>query len=86
MLCCLAAGTALHGGPLSIPVDGPLMVMAGFSIANMLQHLLVVPCVLKYKMKPSLAVITFLFYACFNVVYGLATVGIIRVRGLVPAS
>jgi Ca2+/Na+ antiporter len=80
---CAAAcysGTILHGGPLSIPVDGPLMVMAGFSIANMVQHLIVVPWVHRYKMKPSLAVITFLFYACFNVVYGLATMGLINIR------
>lgn len=74
------AGTVLHGGPLPIPLDGPLMVMAGFSMVNMVQHLVVVPWVHKYKMKPSLAVITFLFYACFNVVYGLATVGLINIR------
>lgn len=81
----LPSGTALHGGALSIPLDGPLMVMAGFSIANMMQHLIVVPLVHRFRMRPSLAAITFLFYACFNVVYVLATVGIIQVGSLVPA-
>jgi hypothetical protein len=60
------------------------MVMAGFSIVNMVQHLLVVPWVAKYRMKPSLAVLTFLFYACFNVVYVLATIGVFHIRPLQP--
>lgn len=62
------------------------MVMAGFSIANMVQHLIVVPLVHRFKMRPSLAVITFLFYACFNVVYGLTTVGVIHIRALRPGA
>lgn len=79
-------GTALHGGPLTIPVDGPLMVMAGFSIVNTVQHLIVVPLVHRYKMKPSLAVITFLFYGCFSVVYGLTVTGVIHIRALNPPA
>lgn len=79
-----SAGTILHGGPLSIPVDGPLMVMAGFSIVNMVQHLIVVPLVHRYRMKPSIAVITFLFYVCFNVLYVLATVGVIHIETINP--
>lgn len=85
MLLLLYSGTALHDGPVSFAVDGPLIVMTGFSIASMVQHLIMVPLVHRFRMKPSMAVITFLFYACFNVVYVLATAGVIQIRSLVPA-
>lgn len=62
------------------------MIMAGFSVANMVQHLVVVPLLHNYTMRPSLAAITFTFYACFNVVYVLATAGVIDVSFLVPET
>jgi hypothetical protein len=81
---CISSGTFLQGGALPIPIDGPLMIMAGFAVANMVQHLVAVPLLHNYSMRPSLAAITFTFYACFNVVYVLATVGVIDVSFLLP--
>lgn len=74
----------LHGGALLIPVDSPSLVMAGFAVVNMVQHLIMVPLVHRYKVRPSLTITSWLFYASFNVVYVLATIGVIRVKGFPP--
>ena len=76
----------LHGGALPVPVDGPLLVMAGFSVVNIMQHPVMVPLVHRFRMRPSLAVPMWLYYAAFNLVYVLATLGVIRVRGMQPAQ
>jgi sodium/potassium/calcium exchanger 6 len=82
----LVYGSLLHNRVLAIPVDTPLLIMAGFAMANMVQHIVLVPTVHRYRMRVSLAVPLFLFYLLFNVMYLLATVGIIRMKAFEPAG
>jgi hypothetical protein len=60
--------------------------MAGFSIVNMVQHLIVVPLVHRFRLRRSLAAITFLFYICFSVVYILTILGVINIRVRSPGG
>jgi sodium/potassium/calcium exchanger 6 len=77
MSSALAYGAAINHGMLHVPVDGPLLVMVAFGVVNLLKYLLVVPLAYKFKMSRKMTVTSFLYYACFNVVYGLVIAGVI---------
>jgi sodium/potassium/calcium exchanger 6 len=75
----LAYGATLNHGVLLVPVDGPLMVMLGFGVVNLVKYLVAVPLLYRFAMSRKMAATSFLYYACFNVVYGLVIAGVIRI-------
>lgn len=75
----MAYGAVLNHGVLHVPVDGPMLIMIGFGVVNLVKYLLLVPLLYGFRMDRKLAFTAFLYYACFNVVYGLAIAGVITI-------
>jgi sodium/potassium/calcium exchanger 6 len=82
----LAYGCAMNHGVLAVPVDGTLRVMVGFCALNLLKYLVAVPLLYKFKMTRLMAYLAFLFYAVYNVVYGLTLSGLINIDGWMVGS
>lgn len=81
----LAYGATLNHGVLLVPVDGPLLVMLGFGVVNLVKYLVTVPLFYRFAMTRKMAATSFLYYACFNVVYGLVIAGVIRIPSIARA-
>lgn len=52
--------------------------MVVFSILNLAKYLIEVPCCYHYQMSKKLSLGSFVYYICFNVVYGLVMIGVIN--------
>ena len=76
MATALAYGVSYNHGVLHCVVDKPLMVMYGFAAANLVKFLIVVPLVYRFTLGKKMAIVAFMFYLTYNVVYAMAQLGV----------
>lgn len=63
---------------LPVVLDQGVKLMYGFAMLNLVKFLILLPWVYNYNLRRSLAYGAFVFYAAYNVAYGLTEAGVFQ--------